>query len=378
MANRHIPFIKPHFPSPEAISEDLKEIYANNYYSNNGPVYFRFKAAIEAYLQQGIHAVVVSNATLGLMLSIEAVFGGNIKPKRYIAIPSFTFAAGPLAIKWCGFEPLFFDIEADTTQPSLNSFQSIMERYGSEIAGVVLTNNFGIGSRDIDAWIAYLNDKNIAAIIDSAPGFGSTYADGSLLGGETTCEVFSFHATKPFGIGEGGLITTKDPELARRLESLKNFGFNEDKVTSGMGSNAKITELDCAIGLRILADYPARLESRRKTYGRYEQRLSASPDVTFLPDAHTAAIQFATIFVPAEARQKVLADLHSAGVEARTYYAPAVHTFPLFEDAKRVDLANTLDVSDRIISLPVHPDMSLVDVDYVCDTVLESLKGGLR
>ncbi len=234
-----VPFIKPKLPDPESLAKDIKRIYENNYYSNNGPVYFEFKKELESYLGQGIHAVVVSNATLGLMLAMSAIFGKATAQKKYIAVPSFTFAAGPLAIQWCGFEPIFFDVDYEDAQPSLDSFRQLAETYGDQLAGVLIINSFGIGNVNINAWESVLNNLGLPYVVDSAPGFGSTYDDDSLIGGKGACEIFSFHATKPFGIGEGGLITTKDAVLALRLESLKNFGFDEDKTTVGPGINAK-------------------------------------------------------------------------------------------------------------------------------------------
>jgi dTDP-4-amino-4,6-dideoxygalactose transaminase len=372
---KKIPFIKPNFPSPELLVEDIRKIYENNYYSNNGPVYFEFKKGIEKYLGQNLNAVVVSNATAALMLAIYAVFDQQKHAgKKYIAVPSFTFAAAPLAIKWCGFEPLFFDIELGSSQPSIESFEEVLKAYEDDIAGVVLINNFGIGNAKIEEWATLLESKNIKAIIDSAPGFGSTYADGNLIGGMFECEVFSFHATKPFGIGEGGLISTKNSTLASRLESLKNFGFDEQKMTSAMGLNAKITELDCAIGLRVLEDYPERLKDRRKTYAQYKDKLSMD-GISFLPHAESAAIQFATIIVPEPLRVSLLQSLMSNGVEARTYYAPAVHTFPFFGSCPHVNLENTDTLSSTIVSLPVHPHMDPADIDYVCRIVTESIAG---
>lgn len=368
-----IPFIKPKFPAPEDLAKDLKRIYKNNYYTNNGPVYFEFKEKLEAYLGQGLHAVIVSNATMGLMLAIEAIMGDQKNKKKYIAIPSFTFAACPLAIRWCGFEPLFFDINPVSAQPDLISFQSVLEEYTDDLAGVVLINDFGIGNGEIDKWDELLSAKNIPYLVDSAPGFGSTYESDKPIGGMGACEVFSFHATKPFSIGEGGLITTKSAELADRLEVLKNFGFDSTKQTVAAGTNAKITELDCAIGLRILAKYPEILADRRKTYSRFEDNLQ-NRGIEFLPRAATAAIQFATILVDPKHQRVLIDKLKVAGVEARTYYAPAVHTFPYFSDAPRVDLSNTELLSQRVISLPVHPDMDPATVDYICGIVTKNLE----
>ncbi len=374
MIPKHIPFIKPKFPEPEELTEDLRLIYENNYYSNNGPIYFEFKKNIEAYIGQDIKAVIVSNATQALMISIQAIFGSRKQMgKKYIAIPSFTFAAGPLAIKWCGFEPIFFDIEPESTQPNLKSFNTLYQTYHKDLAGIVLINSFGIGNSDIKDWSDLLREKDIPIIIDSAPGFGSTYQDGNLIGGAGECEIFSFHVTKPFGIGEGGLITTKNAELAETLESLKNFGFDEHKRTVRFGMNAKITEIDCAIGLRILEKYPDTLADRRKTYRKFEEKLREGK-VDFLPRADSAAIQFVTILVDPKKRGKLLQDLKNGGVETRTYYAPATHTFPFFAETPKTKLPNTEAVSEKVVSLPLHPNMEASIVDYICDIIIKSLQ----
>jgi dTDP-4-amino-4,6-dideoxygalactose transaminase len=367
-----VPFIKPRFPEPETLVEYLNRIYQNNYYSNNGPVYFEFKHAIEDYLGQDIKAVVVANATLGLMMAFKAAIK-NVSPKKsYIAVPSFTFAAGPLAIRWCGFEPIFFDIDPDTVQPSIESFEKLLSAHGDKLAGVLLTNNFGIGNEQITAWEKLLARANLPLVIDTAPGFGSTYADGQPTGGRGACEVFSFHATKPFGIGEGGLITTKDQAMADELESLKNFGFNDQKETVVMGMNAKITELDCAIGLCLIKDYQATLADRRASYDLFKSGLEGE-GATFLPRAETSAIQFVTILVDPKKRNKIIEALKAGGVEARTYYAPCVHTFPLFAECPKIDLKHTDLVSEKIISLPLHPQMDPSTIAYICGIITKEL-----
>lgn len=369
-----IPFIKPNFPNPKLIADDLDKIYQNNYYSNNGPFYHKFKQSLEGYLGQDLHCVIVSNATQALLMSIQTIFKSpaQIKRKKYIAIPSFTFAAAPHAIRWCGFEPIFFDINSNDAQPSLSSFKEVVAEYGHDLVGVILINNFGIGNEDIDIWDKYLKNIKLPYIVDSAPGFGSTYNSDRLLGGYGECEIFSFHATKPFGIGEGGLITTKNKDLADRFEKIKNFSFDEKRDIHELGTNAKITELDCAIGLRVLEKYQTTLESRRESYAYYESKLSGK--VSFLPRAATAAIQFASIITDtSKQRENILDRLHKEKIEARTYYAPAVHTFSFFNAAKKVNLYNTELLSSRILSLPIHPDMSKVLIDRICNVIIEEL-----
>ncbi|HEY5442685.1 MAG TPA: DegT/DnrJ/EryC1/StrS family aminotransferase [Candidatus Saccharimonadales bacterium] len=365
-----VPFIKPHLPPPDEIANDLREIYKNNYYSNNGPVYRRFAAAMEAYLGQGLHVVAVNNATTALMLAMKACCPKNSQ-KKYIAVPAFTFPAGPLAIEWCGYEPVFFDINTSDAQPSLKSFEKLYEKYQSQVAGILLTNSFGIGNDELAKWEKTSEDKDLALVIDSAPGIGSVYPDGRLLGGGGTCEIFSMHVTKPFGIGEGGLITTKDKALAQKLESLKNFGFGPSKMTVGQGLNGKITELDCAIGLRLLKSFDATLEQRKAVHKMYEDCLEGR--VRFLPNARKAAIQFITIIVGAEVRDRVLACLEEHKIDARTYYAPPLHQHAYFKDTLKVELPETELLSRQIISLPLHGDMQPQLVERICAIVKEAL-----
>jgi dTDP-4-amino-4,6-dideoxygalactose transaminase len=366
-----IPFIKPEFPQIEEVAKDLELIYSNNYYSNNGPIYYKFIDAMEAYLGQGLHVVALNNATTAIMLAMRACFKSD---KKYVALPSFTFPAGPLSAQWCGYVPLFFDIDKSTLQPCQSSLKQIYQKHGKDIAGILLINEYGIGNDQIHEWESLSKDLDTPLIIDSAPGIGSEYPDGKLLGGHGLCEIFSMHATKPFGIGEGGLITTKDKGLADRVESLKNFGFDSHKLTDKQGLNAKITELDCAIGLRILKNYETILKKRRNVYATYE-RLLENKRVKFIPFADRAAIQFATIIVESDEREKILKKLKDNKIEARTYYAPPLHHHPLFKDSPRGNLQNTEEVSGQVISLPVHNDMTTKTVEFICGVVEGAMYG---
>jgi dTDP-4-amino-4,6-dideoxygalactose transaminase len=365
-----VPFIKPHLPPPDEIADDLREIYKNNYYSNNGPVYRRFVAAMEDYLGQGLHVVAINNATTALMLVMKACYPKDSQ-KKYVAVPAFTFPAGPLAIEWSGYEPIFFDVNESDAQPSIESFERLYKKYHSQMAGILLTNSFGIGNNELTEWEKTSKDKDLALIIDSAPGIGSVYPDGQLLGGGGICEIFSMHVTKPFGIGEGGLITTKDRDLAQKLESLKNFGFGTTKTATDQGLNGKITELDCAIGLRLLKSFDVTLKQRKAVHSMYEDYLEKK--VRFLPNARKAAIQFITIIVDAEVRDRVLANLEKNKIEARTYYAPPLHQHAYFKDTLKVELPETELLSRQVISLPLHGDMKPELVERICAVVKEAL-----
>lgn len=364
-----VPFIRPVFPGPAVISEDFSAIVESNWFTNFGPREREFAARVAEYIAPGMHAALFSNATIALMASIEAALGPG-DATRFVLVPSFTFAAGPEAIEWAGYRPLLIDIDEDTLQPSTESARRALERYGDDVAGILLCNTFGIGNPDIDAWEDLARSAGLSLVIDSAAGFGSVYADGRHVGTSGLCEVFSFHATKPFAIGEGGAVVSDDAEFIERLRSFSNFGFAGRDGAHRRGLNGKLQEFNAAIGLRQLDSFPDALRSRRSTLELFRQELPAEL-MRFPGGIERSSVCFASAVVrSASERDALLASLIDAGVEARTYYAPAVHRQPYFASAVRADdLAVTDTIGSTVLSIPVHQDMEADLVRVVLDAM---------
>jgi dTDP-4-amino-4,6-dideoxygalactose transaminase len=114
------------------------------------------------------------------------------------------------------------------------------------------------------AWEDAARAADVPLLVDSAAGFGAVADDGRVLSRQGDMEVFSFHATKPFAIGEGGVITTADDELARRAMRLANFGFEAGVIEHDVGLNAKLSEWSAATALAVLDGYDAVLGRRRE------------------------------------------------------------------------------------------------------------------
>ena len=196
MSFNTIPFINPQFPDASLLAEDFEQIKANNWYTNFGPYEVKFKSALEAFIGQSVHASTFNNATSALLAALITIFGkGN--DTKYIVVPSFTFVAGPQAIVWCGYKPLFLDIDPNTLQMDANGYNALPEAVKKQVVGVLFCNTFGVGDPNIGAWQTLCKKENLPLIIDSAAGFGSLYSDGSYIGAQGDCEIFSFHATKP-------------------------------------------------------------------------------------------------------------------------------------------------------------------------------------
>lgn len=362
-----IPFIRPTFPHSDVIGADFDAIVDTNWYTNFGPREREFSAAVAAYVGEGYHAVTFANATIALMALVPAAFGRG-DGTRHVLVPSFTFAAGPEAIEWAGYKPLFIDIDAVTLQPDLADARAAIE--ANDVAGILLCNTFGIGNPAVAEWEGLAAEAGLPIVTDSAAGFGSTYADGTPVGTATTAEVFSFHATKPFAIGEGGAVVTRDAALAAELTAFQNFGFREGRGAFSLGLNGKLQEINAAIGLRQLERFDAAIQGRQRVLEAYRSGLAGLP-VRFPTAIERSSVCFATLLFDDRAqRDAALQRLLAAGVEARTYYSPAVHTHPHFaEELRASDLAVTAEVIDTVLSLPVYESMTDAEIATVVTAI---------
>lgn len=369
-----IPFIRPTFPSPTELAQEFQEIVDANWYTNFGPKECRFARAVADYIGPDLHSATFANGTLALIAALRAAVGpGN--HDRYLLMPSFTFIAVAEAALWAGYLPWFIDVDPVTWQPSLSAARATAASARDDIAGILLANVFGVGNPDIGDWEGLADEWDLPLVIDSAAGFGSMYSDAERVGGRGTCEVFSFHATKPFAIGEGGSLVSRDYGLIESAHDFVNFGFTKSRECTQLGMNGKLQEVNAAIGLRQLAGFDARLASRREVFGRYCTGL-ADAGLRFQPNADLSSLCFASaLCVSPEQKASVLNSLCINAIQARDYYNPPQHLHPYFEANSQLsrssDLSVTTDLCSRIVSLPVHDHMSPDDVERVIGAALD-------
>lgn len=353
------------------MAEDYEAIVASNWYTNFGPYEQRLSNRTAEYVGKDIFATTVANCTLGLDIAINLLFDKKCKK---VIMPSFTFAAGAEMLISSGFTPLFIDIEPITLQPSIKQARKTLEVSGKDVAGILLCNIFGVGNREIASWEKLAKEYKIPLLIDSAAGFGSRYDEEEIIGGRGDCEVFSLHATKPFAVGEGGIITSKNGDLIAKLRSMQNFGFESDRLVHRIGTNAKLQEFNCAIGLRQLGRLQDRIKWRQTILSWYMDELKPAGYV-FQDNALQSTVAFATVVAPNPASlPKITATLSENGVETHKYYAPALHQQNVI-DAKCERAAGGLPVTESIvkavISLPILEDMTQEEVKYICGLILK-------
>jgi dTDP-4-amino-4,6-dideoxygalactose transaminase len=351
---KNIPFIVPHPPLLKELEKDFQQVYKNGWFTNMGPFEKKFEKELGLYLNYKAkipRVVAVSSATMGIILALKA-----LEPKRQLVLlPSFTFAATVEAVIWCGYEPLFVDIDEDSWSMAIDTRVTKLIKDG-KVGAVVYGNPFGIPG-DIDEWIELTQYYSIPLLIDSAAGVGSKYPDGVPMGLKGSAEVFSLHITKTFGIGEGGLVVTKDKSLAKKIQSMKNFGFDKNHIVQTLGLNAKMPEFSSVIGLHVLASYESVLRQKRKLMRLYLRYLA--PSVKTHKDILLSAGMFFPILFPIKSLRDLKEhELVNFGVETRRYYYPPLHQHPPFRNIKSVgSLKNTENIVQRILVLPLHLDL---------------------
>jgi dTDP-4-amino-4,6-dideoxygalactose transaminase len=240
-------FVRPTVPAPAEWLPYLEPAYELAQFSNFGPAATQLEARLtEAYAAPDRQAVLVANATVGLTASLLAL--GLRGP---VIVPAFTFPATAQALIAAGCTPVFGDIDPETWELSPDEIRRIARE--QSVVAVLHVRVYGL-CRSLLEIEAATRAIGVPLVIDSAAALGGQASDSMPIGQSGDVEVFSMHATKVFGIGEGGVVLA-EPELAARIRRCLNFGLDGGHVTS-LGINGKLSELHAAVGLAVLDRMP--------------------------------------------------------------------------------------------------------------------------
>jgi dTDP-4-amino-4,6-dideoxygalactose transaminase len=286
-------------------------------------------------------------------------------------MPGFTFAAAAHAAIWCGLTPLLCDVDPATWAADPAAEAEMLTRYAGQIAVVMPYATFGYPI-ELDRYTKLAAQLGVPTVVDGAASLGTFDAQGRGFGsGFGGSVVYSMHATKSFAVGEAGLIYSADPDLITRLRVMSNFGFGEPRSATGIGLNAKVSEVTALLGRLRLAGYDSTLARRAGLLDRYR---SALPELQFQRKAPgTQAHQFVPALLPSRLkteRAAVRAQLAEQGIATGAYFSPHLMEQPYFQ---RTCVASPLpvcdDISARMISLPLFDTMTDAEVDYVSESL---------
>lgn len=374
-----VPYQRPAPPPLDAVAAYYRLSEEARRFSNGGPCAQLLDERARAYLDADVSCLPVANCTVGLMVALRAALGDPVAGRRHVVVPSFTFTATACAIAWAGFVPLFIDVDTAAWQLDPLELSRVLAEQGDRVAGVLATSTFGtappLAARD--AWRATCDAAGVPLVIDSAAAFGARDEHGRLVGSDGATHVFSFHVTKPFAVGEGGLLVTGDADVARRAENLVNFGIDGPERTSAIaGINAKMSELHAAGALAMLDRFEPALARRRAAVEHLRGLVHGMP-VRFQAGAAGSTWQVFQVLMPdGRRRDAALRAAERLRVQARSCFDPPLHRHPAFaEHPVAGDLRGTAHLAARSLSLPMANDLSLDELERIAEVVGEGLAG---
>ncbi|WP_093290314.1 DegT/DnrJ/EryC1/StrS aminotransferase family protein [Thermoactinomyces sp. DSM 45892] len=373
---KQIPFLRPNVVRCELYLKYLSQIDENRIYSNYGPLNDTFEERILQEFFEGEGAVsTVNNATIGLMLAISE----SMRPNgRYALMPSFTFSATPLAAIWCGLEPYFIDIREDEWSMNVDIVEDTLKNLGDQVAVVVPYATFGTC---ID--LTYYNElqkKGIPVVVDAAASFGARDAYGHFGKGFLGSIIYSFHATKGFGIGEGGLVYSGDQGLISNVRQAGNFGYKGSKESTLKGLNSKLSEYMAAIGLATLDVFEQKVESRKQIKKWYLEQMDKwnlfEKGWRVQNCSGQLVTQLLSVLSPQGENDRIIHHLGEQGIDTRCYFSPPCHRQKQFATSNQSTMAVTECISDRIISLPFWEEIERDHVKQIVKALANTLHRG--
>lgn len=340
-----------------------------------GPKVAEFEEAFAEYVGAK-YAVSFSSGTAALH---GAAFAAGLEPGDEAITTPMTFCATANCVLYQNARPVFADVCPDT----LNIDPEEVACRITSRTKAILPVDYAGHPADIDPILELAGHHGLVVIEDACHALGAEYK-GRRVGGISHMSVFSFHPVKHITTGEGGMVTTDDDRLARRLRLFRNHGITTDhreRAARGsfhyemvdLGYNYRLTDFQCALGLSQLRKLPGFIERRRAVAERYDQAFATSPFVEPLAvrsDAfhsyHLYVIRLNLDRLTAD-RAQVFAALRAEGIGVNVHYLPVhLHPYYRWRFGTGPGLCPVAEsVYERILTLPMFAAMTPEDVDDV-------------
>lgn len=358
-------------PLDEYVNE-IRDIWDSHWLTNMGAKHERLRREMQDYLgTEHLHLLV--NGHMALELSLQA-----LKLTGEVITTPFTFASTTHAIVRNGLTPVFCDIRPDDYTLDAEKLESLISDRTTAIMPVHVYGNICQVEE-----IERIADKyGLLVIYDAAHAFGETYQGRGVASyGDVSC--FSFHATKVFHTIEGGTACYSDrlQDFGLDLYRLKNFGIRSEEEVDAVGANAKMNEFAAAMGLCNLRHIDEEIAKRGRVVAHYRERLGDVPGLrlnVMQKDVKPNYAYFPVLFEEKEfgaTRNEVFTALARNDIHARKYFYPLTNMFGCYRyrfDAGKTPIA--LHIARRVLTLPLYADLTLEDVDRICNIVLECRK----
>jgi dTDP-4-amino-4,6-dideoxygalactose transaminase len=382
-----LPFLP--FALPEIGEEEIQEVVdaLRSGWVTTGPKTRRFEQDFAAFLgDESLHCIAVNSATAGLHLALEAI---GIGPGDEVITTTHTFTATAEVVRYLGADVKLVDIDPAT----LNIDPAAVEAAITPRTKAIMPVHYAGLAVDMDAILAIARRHGLKVVEDAAHALPTTHAGQLIgtLGSDVT--VFSFYANKTITTGEGGMLVTRDPEIAARAKVMRLHGINRDafdrftaKVPSwyyeivAPGFKYNLTDIAAALGLHQLKRARGFQVKRTELATRYNEALADLPLI--LPpmpaagELHSWHLYVVRLKDDAGiSRDALIEALFAAGIGCSVHYIP-LHLHPYWReryDLKAADFPHSQKAYEQMLSLPLYTRMSTADVDRV----VQALRGAL-
>lgn len=343
-----IPVMKPKLPGIEKLSPIFIEMEKRRIYSNFGPVHELLKEEYSKYLQVSPNLIVpIVNATLGIQGCLE------ILGQRNWILPDYTFAATGHAAVSARKNIYISDVRIDNFQLDLPT------NFQKKHIGALPVMPFG-APVIFEDWQGF-----DSLIIDAAASLGSPPPNFAEMPIDSMV-VYSLHATKVFGAGEGAIVVCQNVEIANRLRTWSNFGFDASRASASSGTNAKMSEISCAVALASILDKD--LEKREwESRHEYVKNLEYPDKFRTITESYSGFCPYWIIQLENLREKLLLVEyLRSNGIETRSWWPTTLSEMPAFANLEKITAtANSKHFSESHLGLPMWKEISNEQLQYI-------------
>ena len=356
----------PDLPPLEEFIPYLEKIWESHILTNGGPFHQELEEKLCDYL--GVKYIsLFSNGTLALVTALQA-----LKITGEVITTPYSFVATTHSLWWNNIKPVFVDIEPNTFNIDPEKIESAITPQTTAILPVHVYGN----PCNIYKIKKIADAYGLKVIYDACHTFGETIKGIPILNyGDLS--IMSFHATKVYNTFEGGAIVCHDEATKKRIDYLKNFGFVDGQVIAP-GINAKMNELQAAMGLIQLKYIDGAIEKRKQVAEQYRFYLNGIKGVKYLEDS--PMVKHCYSYFPVlinkddfgKTRDEVFQELTRYNIYGRKYFYPLISQFPTYrelESAQPGKMPVAERVSDEVICLPIYPDLEMSIVGKICEII---------
>lgn len=351
-------------PEFEEYVEEIKDLWESRWLTNMGEKHKKLETELLKYLE-------IPNITLFTNghLALEAAIAALNLEGEVITTP-FTFASTTHAIVRNGLTPVFCDINDEDYTIDTNKLENLITENTSAIIPVHVYGNV-CNVKKIEK---IAKKHNLKVIYDAAHAFG-VKVNGKGISNFGDASMFSFHATKVFNTIEGGAIAYQDVNMKKKLNDMKNFGITGPETVEFIGSNAKMNEFQAAMGICNLRHINEEIDKRKRIVERYRERLHGVKGIKLCKLRKEISSNYAYFPVVFENyrmnRDEIFKLLLEKDIIARKYFYPLTNTFDCYKDKFDVNETPIAQyIAERVITLPLYADLSLLEVDRICNIIL--------